>query len=455
MMVLFTSRSEKKALLTVRCILDQFADRIGNDTWQTIMTQEGIQEVKTLLRRNATKSTAVSCRWIRSRNRSELLWVVGNRDKFNEDGMVPVNTTRKNILHKEWEGGWPYLALIKALVAVAALFHDWGKSSDHFQKKLRSSSMEKDPYRHEWISCQMLAAVAKISGDTKNDDAWMNLFLDGKLKKTTLKNEMKKQSVQADALPTMPPIMRMIAWLILSHHRLPVTRDEMEYKLCAMEPLLSLEALFSTVKADWGYEGVIPAAKNPCFAFSRGFLLDDDDWNKSVKKWLARLLREKAQLQQLCVESSLAMRPLLLYAREALMLADHFVSSQKCQTDIPIEEQKKVLYANTEGNNLCDTLSSHLTKVAAQAVNIAHQLPLFANAMDVTDTVRFQPAKSPYQWQDRAVREVQAAKQEGEEQAWFVMNMASTGCGKTTANAKLMQALSPDGKSMRYTLALV
>ena len=57
MMVLFTSRSEKKALLTVRRILDQFADRIGNDTWQTIMTQEGVQEVKTLLRRSATKST--------------------------------------------------------------------------------------------------------------------------------------------------------------------------------------------------------------------------------------------------------------------------------------------------------------------------------------------------------------------------------------------------------------
>lgn len=122
MMVLFTSRSEKKALLTVRRILDQFADRIGNDTWQTIMTQEGVQEVRTLLRRSATKSTAVSCRWIRSRNRSQLLWVVGNHDKFNEDGMVPVNTTRKNILHKEWEGGWLYLSVLKALVSVAALF---------------------------------------------------------------------------------------------------------------------------------------------------------------------------------------------------------------------------------------------------------------------------------------------------------------------------------------------
>lgn len=454
MMVLFTSRSEKKALLTVRRILDQFADRIGNDTWQTIMTEEGVQEVKTLLRRSATKSTAVSCRWIRSRNRSQLLWVVGNRDKFNEEGMVPVNTTKKNILHKEWEGGWPYLALIKALVAVAALFHDWGKSSDHFQKKLRSSSTEKDPYRHEWVSCQMLAAVAKLSGDTEDDAAWMHLFLDGKLKKTALKREMKKLGSQADGLPAMPPIMRILAWLILSHHRLPVTRNEMECKICAMEPLLSAEALFSKVKADWGYEGVVPVAKNPCFAFSRGFLLEDDGWNKSIKKWLARLLREKEQLRQLYSESNSALRPLLLYAREALMLADHFVSSQKCQTDVPTEEQEKALYANTEGDKLCDTLSSHLIRVAAQAVNIAHQLPLFANEMDVADTVHFTPAKAPYQWQDRAVREIQSAKQDETEQAWFILNMASTGCGKTTANAKMMQALSRDSKSMRYTLAL-
>lgn len=407
MMVLFTSRSEKKALLTVRRILDQFADRIGNDTWQTIMTQEGVQEVRTLLRRSATKSTAVSCRWIRSRNRSQLLWVVGNRDKFNEEGLVPVNTTRKNILHKEWEGGWPYLSLLKALVSVAALFHDWGKSSDHFQKKLRSSSMEKDPYRHEWVSCQLLAVVAKISGDTQDDDAWMRLFLEGKLKKTTLKSEMKKQSEHAQALPKMPPIMRMLVWLILSHHRMPLTRNEMECKICAEDPPMSLESLISTIKAGWGYEGVIPAEKNHCFSFSKGFLLDDDNWNKAVKKWMARLLREKAQLQQLYTDSSLALRPLLLYAREALMLADHFVSSQKCQTDIPLEEQKKVLYANTDGDKLCDKLSSHLTRVAAQAVNIAHQLPLFAGEMDVTDTVRFTPAKAPYQWQDKAVREIQ------------------------------------------------
>lgn len=103
MMVLFTSRSEKKAIPIVRRILDCFADRIGNDTWQTVITHEGLQAVNRLLRRTATKSTAVSCRWIRSRSRSQLLWIVGNRQRFDSEGRVPVNWTAKNILHNERE----------------------------------------------------------------------------------------------------------------------------------------------------------------------------------------------------------------------------------------------------------------------------------------------------------------------------------------------------------------
>lgn len=103
MMVIFTSRSEKKAIYTVRRILDSFADRIGNDTWKTVITQEGLLTVQALLRRTATKSTAVACHWIRSRSHSELVWIVGKRDMFNEEGIVPVHSTQKEILHHEWE----------------------------------------------------------------------------------------------------------------------------------------------------------------------------------------------------------------------------------------------------------------------------------------------------------------------------------------------------------------
>lgn len=60
---------------------------IGDNTWQTVITEEGLIAVKKLLRKTVTKSTAVSCHWIRGRRRSELLWIVGNRNKFNSEGI--------------------------------------------------------------------------------------------------------------------------------------------------------------------------------------------------------------------------------------------------------------------------------------------------------------------------------------------------------------------------------
>ena len=95
MIITFVSQCEKKALKKTRRVLDAFANRIGNRTWQTVITNEGLQAVKKLLRKTASKNTAVSCHWIRSRSRSELQWVVGNQDKFNAQGIVPVNYTNQ------------------------------------------------------------------------------------------------------------------------------------------------------------------------------------------------------------------------------------------------------------------------------------------------------------------------------------------------------------------------
>ena len=96
-MVTFVSQSEKNALKNTRRVLDAFANRIGDSTWQTVITEQGLQTVKLLLRKTASKSTAVSCHWIRSRARSQLLWVVGNKRKFNYEGVVPVNITEKEV----------------------------------------------------------------------------------------------------------------------------------------------------------------------------------------------------------------------------------------------------------------------------------------------------------------------------------------------------------------------
>ena len=56
MIVTFVSQCEKKALARTRRVLDGFADRIGDNTWQTVITEDGVIAVKKLLRKTVTKS---------------------------------------------------------------------------------------------------------------------------------------------------------------------------------------------------------------------------------------------------------------------------------------------------------------------------------------------------------------------------------------------------------------
>ncbi len=159
MMVTFVSQCEKNALKKTRRVLDAFANRIGDNVWQTVITQEGLNAVRKLLKRTASRSTAVSCHWIRSRARSELVWVVGNRDKFNGEGVVPVNSTRRNFLYNP-KSQWHTVEDITLLAAIAALFHDFGKANKLFQNKIDPDKQSKvsEPFRHEWVSLILFCA---------------------------------------------------------------------------------------------------------------------------------------------------------------------------------------------------------------------------------------------------------------------------------------------------------
>lgn len=475
MMVIFVSRSEKKSLYTVRRILDSFADRIGTDTWQTVITAEGLLTVKILLRRSATKSTAVSCHWIRSRSRSELVWIVGNRNKFNAEGIVPVNTTKKNILHGEWENGWQYLPLLKALAALAGLLHDWGKCSDLFQEKLRNSIKQADPFRHEWVSCKLIRAVVKCAGSDRADDSgWLSLFIEDKLNIDNIKERVKEDNdLKDDVFVDMPPIASILIWLILSHHRLPLKSDAKDKKRAIKSFSKVKREKFSDMiksfNASWSYANLTDennkGRKKQCFTFSSGLLFDSSaKYRKQLKKWSSRLLENRGTLQKIMIEPKFeqSFRLLLEYARLCLMIGDHYSSSLEVKEERDWADKK--LWANTkkrkkkdEGAKPKQSLEEHVLAVSAQAVKIAHQLPRFCNSMERADDIKFLQKKSPkqFRWQDNVVEKIKMFRREHVgDRAYFVVNMASTGCGKTIANAKIMRAIADDEKSLRYILAL-
>lgn len=468
MMVLFTSRSEKKAIYTVRQILDAFADRIGNDTWQTCITEEGLLTVKTILKKYATKNMAVSCRWIRSRSRSELLWVVGNRNQFNEAGIVPVNWTEKNLMHQEWENTWQYLSFVQALAALAALLHDWGKTNDWFQKKLKKVCTKRDPYRHEWVSCQLIRALVRLAGGETDDTKWLTLLREGKLDEKALIKEINSIS-DKQILGTLPPLASMVVWLIVSHHQLPHTKGEMKDAYVDEEASTFTEVLSKTLTSDWEYANTTDSLnekdRQKCFSFSQGLLWEKGlTWQKWVRKWSGRLLQERERVKAILppgdeILHTKSLRMILATARLGLMIGDHYISSLDKENESTRDKwHVKDLIANTDGQRKPkQCLEEHLVRVCKQTLQTLYRLPQFANQMERAYDIRALKKKSPpaFAWQDRAVSKIKEFRENHTENAaWFLVNMASTGCGKTIANAKLMQAISEDGKSLRYILAL-
>lgn len=460
MMVTFVSQCEKNALKKTRRVLDSFADRIGDNTWQTIITQEGLDAVRKLLRKTASKSTAVSCHWIRSRSRSELIWVVGNREKFNDRGVVPVHRTQKNILKDYYESDWKYLPLIKALTALSALFHDWGKATQLFQEKLKFDSKKGhlgDPIRHEWISVLLLNAFMLEESD-KTDNGWLERLIKGEIDEKQLIGVLQNENEKP--LQTLPPAAKLMLWLIVSHHRLPsfsTDAEKIRNAYLGQEALLIDDSL-KYIKKSWGYENRYDEKEylsrvKKCFCFPNGLLSSSLTWMKEVKKWSARLHAILPLVDEAFQDGTY--RVVLHHARLSLMLGDHYYSSQNADASW---KEETGLYANTDGKTkqLKQKLDEHLVGVAKNALNTVHLLPAFEKEPPQAVDIRALKKASPkaFAWQDKAVAKIKEQAKGKNGHGFFAVNMASTGCGKTFANAKIMQAVSDDAKSLRYVLAL-
>jgi CRISPR-associated endonuclease/helicase Cas3 len=460
MMVTFVSQCEKNALKKTRRVLDSFADRIGDNTWQTIITKEGLDAVKKLLRKTASKSTAVSCHWIRSRSRSELIWVVGNREKFNDRGVVPVHYTQKNILNNYYENDWKYLPLIKALTALAALFHDWGKATQLFQEKLNPNSKKAhlgDPIRHEWISVLLLNAFV-MQEDAKTDNGWLEHLIKGDINEKQLIDVLQKENERP--LNALPPVAKLVLWLIVSHHRLPSFSTDAEKIRNELrgEEALAIDDSLKYIKKSWGYENrydekAYQSRVKKCFQFSNGLLSNSPVWIKEVKKWSTRLQASLPLVNEAFQDGTY--RVVLHHARLSLMLGDHFYSSQ--DADVRWKDETG-LYANTDGKTKQrkQKLDEHLVGVAKNALNTVHLLPAFEKEPPRAHDIRALKKASlkAFAWQDKAVAKIKEQTKGKSGYGFFAVNMASTGCGKTFANAKIMQSVSEDGQSLRYVLAL-
>lgn len=455
MIVVFQSESENKSIKRVNRVLDAYAKRIGRRSWMTAITQEGLDAVHHELRKIATKDTAVSCLLVKGRTHTELMWIVGCRDKFNSEGNVPVNETSKSKYLVNDENEWENLPIIVALTGFAALWHDIGKASSWFQNKLRNNEKKGDPLRHEWISCMLFFAYIK-SIKAKNDNDWLEAILNEKIDgKEIIKtvnafigNENSFFNQSKDF-----PIFQMIAWLILSHHRFPGSvaekKDIEKFKGIYVD---SFGLLLRILSPTLGYKTSNDDSKMVLTFPNSIDIFDNQKWKQKIKKHAQRI--KSAQDKLLNSYNSNDFFEMLMLSRSCLVLGDHIQSS------LQIENAKNsgYLIANlTKGGNPNQTLSEHLLGVESYSLKVAYALPYIQKELPRAYDIKILKKKAPlkYRWQDKAIEKIKQIKTSIDLSSvgHFVLNMASTGSGKTIANAKILYALSSD-ESLRCSVLL-
>ncbi len=473
MNVLLISQCTKRALTETRRILDQFAERRGDRTWQTPITQQGLDTLRQLLRKTARRNTAVACHWIRGQDHSELVWLVGDASQFNEHGAVPTNTTTRNILRQRDENDWHTGQDIHLLTALAALLHDLGKASQAFQMRLRGELQERNQYRHEWVSLRLFEAfvgddddatwLSRLAQPTPADDAtWLGrLQCDGKDPSTQLPFTHLLRA----------PLAQAIGWLVVTHHRLPVAPEKDvevgQHFLGGKVGWITAQALkdvLSRMDAGWNErtdEG--DAALLPLYwAFPHGLPVTTEQWRKRAARLAVRL---QALVQSPGKGDWLANPYVMHVSRLCLMLADHHYSSLGVDDKgKPVDgrvkgEKNYPLFANTQGpaSQLNQTLDEHLLGVAQHSGEVTHALPRFE--LNLPRLARHRALKKRaqderYRWQDKAFDMAQAMRERAQRQGAFIVNMASTGCGKTLANARIMYALADPIHGMRCAFAM-
>lgn len=481
MIVTFVSQCEKKSLNRTRRILDAFANRIGNNVWQTAITEDGLKTVKQLLRKSATKSTAVSCHRNKTRQLTELVWVVGNKRKFNEVGVVPVNRTKRNIMHSDWENDWSYASSIQIIATLAALLHDIGKSTIGFQNKLIKGSKQGDSYRHEWISLKLFELMIAGCGA---DESWLNrlMQLDDWLNNNDIEKLLSKTNQDTVNIEAMPPLAQWVAWLIVTHHRLPPAdkvfhsftaiqrmqqpKETLTYKQDLQQFYSKLTPFDYWVKNPKSFEEMTKTQLKSFWQFEH-LVINSRAWQKDIRRWSKKALNDPTlmQISQQATDGKKAISdPFLLHlSRLCLMVGDHNYSSLKENDSrcITVNSQFKNLAANTDRTASTPTvkqsLEEHLLGVGAFTAHFCRALPIIASEMPTLHN--HDPLAKPtgidrFKWQNQAFKMSYGLQEATREHGFFGINMASTGAGKTIGNARIMYALADPKKGARFTIAL-
>lgn len=432
MHVLLVSACQKRAIKRTNALLDSYALRVGERSWATPITAEALDELHRALRRTATRQTAVICFRNDGRHAMKPLWQVGSRGAFGPDGHFPAGSTRRRTA-KTPLARWVRVACL--LAQAAGLAHDWGKFSAWFQGKLRQPEPLRDDVRHEWLSVRLLQAM-RVAPDwqaawKRGDAGLWDVVLGSRNLSLTIRDNPAPYCAQ-----------EAIDFLVASHHRL-------------FDDAMNTNGKGTSSNAPHIRPAVhhshVLAAKNSRVEkrlFKPYSALPDNCFEA-----YSRLEGKLATLTADCTgpAHSLFWWAVLVYARAALIFADHTVSAARLCTVGPEAAAANTCQDATGARVLNQPLDWHLRTVAEVAAQTAWRMAGLTGGDDgaelegltALDAI-LAPADetSRFQWQNAAASALARQREDRPDLPCLVFNMAGTGSGKTRMNLRAACLLS-------------
>lgn len=375
----------------------------------------------------------------------------------------------------------PIIQAAEYLVELAGLFHDFGKANQAFQDKLRNtlkkSRAVNEPLRHEYVSWWMLE---RLVGQPQHDADWLGILAQPQALQTTLDTALNTEYLDHDAqgnlarkfnkdrkpdnlgdlfrgalsqaeLQAQTPALFALAWLVMSHHRLPALNQDSHALDMAQHVNLCQDA------------SKLQQCLRPTPRI-RPFWQENAEWITHVATSASALQTHLQTHPELFINNATWLPFLTHYCRTMLMLGDHFVSKQNTQQCFKGEPKaaKSLYFANTNRAKGCmaATLNEHLRGVGKESgslfrlgLRLADSLAgIDPNALPDNLRTIGKDAAQPFYWQDDACQKIKArVKDDIQTSGFFGVVLARTGAGKTRACARIMAQLSP---RVRYNLAL-
>ncbi len=443
--ILAVCRSSKKARTRTARVLDRYFWRIGDRTWRGRATNACLDRVARELREIATRNTAVMIQEVRSsRDSRNPLILVGSRSSFSSGGLVPVASHPASF--RRGDGLTEKASSFRAVVQIAALFHDLGKATVLFQAKLRAALAGRptvaDAVRHELVSVVVwdllvgnlddAALIENLRGITSEriDQAFteaVELLVRWHAQVRASGNACL--NLKSEDVPER--LAFQIGALILTHHRLPET-----------------DGGFSQFLVDRHINRDAPLERRD-LAVASGTPFWQEDW------WLRALRLATDRLRP-----DLGSHGLDMALRASLMFADHVGSSHSVGRD-----EYDGHLANTRDSRPADSLSGHVRKVHGEtrgAFDMLHRsrdrFPGLLEAEAPVGVAHPRSTQDRFRWQEEAAaaaRTLCGSSAGG----FFSCILSGTGSGKTRGAPTILAGaifadMVPERRLLRMTLGL-